>query len=214
VFAECLLRLCDGVPTTRVHGYSTHWMKLRVHTHITVCCWIAGAEQASDLLTAIIQHFNTAVCLLYRVFHLKPARLHGEIRKAGRFQVERPVCYGATCVTVGNRQAKISSCVRVSRCVRHTARGIPDVLFHNFESYDTFLGSFIEFSFVLLIKRGRSWLRHCATNRKVAGSIPGGVIGILHWHNPSARTVALRSTQPLTEMSTRNTSWGVKAAGA
>ena len=26
-----------------------------------------------------------------------------------------------------------------------------------------------------------------------------------HWHNPSGRTVALRSTQPLTEMSTRNT---------
>ena len=26
------------------------------------------------------------------------------------------------------------------------------------------------------------WLRCCATNRKVAGSIPAGVIGILHWH--------------------------------
>ena len=28
--------------------------------------------------------------------------------------------------------------------------------------------------------RWRSWLRHCATSRKVAGSIPGGVIGIFH----------------------------------
>jgi hypothetical protein len=26
----------------------------------------------------------------------------------------------------------------------------------------------------------RSWLRHCATSRKVAGSIPNGVIGIFH----------------------------------
>ena len=26
--------------------------------------------------------------------------------------------------------------------------------------------------------RWRSWLRHCATSRKVAGSIPHGVIGI------------------------------------
>ena len=51
------------------------------------------------------------------------------------------------------------------------------------------------------------WLRCCATNRKVTGSIPDGVIGILHWH-PSDRTVALGSTQPLTEMSTRNISWG------
>ena len=35
-----------------------------------------------------------------------------------------------------------------------------------------------------------------------------------YWHNPSGRTVALGSTQPLTEMSTGNISWGVKAAGA
>jgi len=39
--------------------------------------------------------------------------------------------------------------------------------------------------------RWRSWLRHCATNRKVAGSIPDGVIRIFHWLNPSGRTVAL-----------------------
>ena len=31
---------------------------------------------------------------------------------------------------------------------------------------------------------------------------------------PSGHTVALGSTQPLTEMSTRNTYWGAKAAGA
>ena len=54
------------------------------------------------------------------------------------------------------------------------------------------------------------WLRRCATNRKVAGSIPDGVIGIFHRHNPSDRTKALGSTQPLTEMSTRRISWGVK----
>jgi hypothetical protein len=35
------------------------------------------------------------------------------------------------------------------------------------------------------------WLRHCATNRKVAGSIPDGVIAIFHWNNPSGRTMAL-----------------------
>jgi hypothetical protein len=52
------------------------------------------------------------------------------------------------------------------------------------------------------------WLRHCAANRKVAGSIPDGVIGIFYCNNPSGRTMALGSTQPLTEMSTRNISWG------
>ena len=29
------------------------------------------------------------------------------------------------------------------------------------------------------------WLRCCATNRKVAGSIPAGVIRNFHWQNPS-----------------------------
>jgi hypothetical protein len=52
------------------------------------------------------------------------------------------------------------------------------------------------------------WLRHCATNQEVVGSIPDGVTGIFHCHNPSGLTVALGSTQPLTEMSTRNISWG------
>ena len=31
--------------------------------------------------------------------------------------------------------------------------------------------------------RWRSWLRHGATSRKVAGSIPDGVIGIFHWQS-------------------------------
>ena len=35
-----------------------------------------------------------------------------------------------------------------------------------------------------------------------------------HWRNPSDRTMALGLNQKLTEMSTRNISWGVKAAGA
>jgi len=51
---------------------------------------------------------------------------------------------------------------------------------------------------------------HCATSRKVAGSIPDGVIGIFHLHNPSGRTMSLGLTQLLTEMSTRNVSWGYR----
>jgi hypothetical protein len=51
-------------------------------------------------------------------------------------------------------------------------------------------------------------LRYCATNRKVAGSIPADIIGFFRWHNPSDRTMALGSNQPLTEMSTRRISWG------
>ena len=52
------------------------------------------------------------------------------------------------------------------------------------------------------------WLRCCATNQKIAGSITDGVIGIFHWHNPSDRTMGLGLTQSLTEISTRRISWG------
>ena len=71
--------------------------------------------------------------------------------------------------------------------------------------------------FILPLIRGTQWrscLRHCAESQKVAVSISGGVVGILHWHNPLGRTTALRSTQSLREMSTRNISLGVKEASA
>ena len=57
--------------------------------------------------------------------------------------------------------------------------------------------------------RWRSWLRHWATSRKVAGSIPDGVTGIFHWH-PADRTMAPGSTQPLTEMNTQEYFLGSK----
>jgi hypothetical protein len=50
---------------------------------------------------------------------------------------------------------------------------------------------------------------YCATSRRVAGSVPNGIIGIFIWHKSSSRTMTLRSTQTLTETSTRNNiSWG------
>jgi hypothetical protein len=57
------------------------------------------------------------------------------------------------------------------------------------------------------------WLRHCGTNRQVAGSIPDGVIGIFHWLNPSGRTMALGSTQPLTNEK-QEYFLGIKAASS
>jgi hypothetical protein len=59
-----------------------------------------------------------------------------------------------------------------------------------------------------------SWSKHCATSREVAGSLPNGVTGIFHWHNPSGRTTALGSMQHLKEMNTRKIYWWVKSAGA
>jgi hypothetical protein len=47
-------------------------------------------------------------------------------------------------------------------------------------------------------------LMHYATCRKVAGSIPVDAIWFFNWPDPSSRTMALGSTRPLTEMSTKN----------
>jgi hypothetical protein len=46
------------------------------------------------------------------------------------------------------------------------------------------------------------------------GRFPMVSLELIPWHNRFGRTMALELTQPLTEMSTRNISWGVKAAGA
>jgi hypothetical protein len=45
-------------------------------------------------------------------------------------------------------------------------------------------------------------------SKKFAASIPDDVTGLFRRHNPSGRTMTLGSTQPLTEMSTRNIFWG------
>jgi hypothetical protein len=65
--------------------------------------------------------------------------------------------------------------------------------------------SAVNYQSVLRHMGGTRWRSRWGT--ALQGSIPDGIIGIFHWHNPSGRTVALGLTQPLTEMSTRNISW-------
>jgi hypothetical protein len=72
-----------------------------------------------------------------------------------------------------------------------------------------FLKFTINLCLTLAGSRWRSWLRTCNISREIAGSIPDGVFGTFVWHNPSGRTMDLESTQRLTEMSTRNISWGL-----
>ena len=56
--------------------------------------------------------------------------------------------------------------------------------------------------------------RLCVFDWSTSVERAGGVTGIFYWLNPSGRTMALGSAQCLTEMSTRNISWRVKAASA
>jgi len=58
--------------------------------------------------------------------------------------------------------------------------------------------------------RWRSWLKRCTTSRKVAGSIPDGVIGIFHWcdhYDPGVHSASNRNEY-------QEYFLGVKATGA
>ena len=66
--------------------------------------------------------------------------------------------------------------------------------------------------YIYIYNVGCAWrccLRPNVTSRKMAGSNPDGVNEMVHSLNPSGRTVALGSTQPLIEISRR-----VKVDGA
>ena len=63
--------------------------------------------------------------------------------------------------------------------------------------------------YIYMGDRGSTVVNVLATNRKVAGSIPASVSGFfIDIKSFRDRTMALGSTQPLTEMSTRSISWG------
>jgi hypothetical protein len=58
------------------------------------------------------------------------------------------------------------------------------------------------------VTRWRSCLRCGVTSPKVVGSIPDGIIGIFHLHDPFGGNMTLGSTHALTESCTRNISCG------
>jgi hypothetical protein len=109
------------------------------------------------------------------------------------------------------RHDKLSAWARHMYC---TACGGSGNIFKN----DGAVGHICAVSYVPKMFKSFTWLTyikkkhwHCATTWTVAGSIPHGVAGIFHWRDPPGRSKG--STQPLTEISTRNICWRVKAAG-
>jgi len=74
----------------------------------------------------------------------------------------------------------------------------------NFLRVESLLMTYCNMYLLVLGDRGgvAQWLRCCATNWKVAGSIPASVTVFFMYIK------SFRSTQPLTEMSTRSISWG------
>ena len=72
------------------------------------------------------------------------------------------------------------------------------------------------FQSFILNKPIRIFITSCVLGCWQSNGIPSCVFRIGHWDVciPSGRTMALGTTQPITQMSTRDISWPVKAAGA
>jgi hypothetical protein len=58
-----------------------------------------------------------------------------------------------------------------------------------------------------VVTQWSSWLRHCGFDSL------GGKLGFFHLLNPSGLTMAVGSTQPLTQMRSRSISWGAGGGG-
>jgi hypothetical protein len=73
------------------------------------------------------------------------------------------------------------------------------------------------YNFIIINLKQATRLRHHSTSRKVAGLILDEIIGFFNLPIPSSRTMALESTQAITEMSTRNLregkGWPARKAG-
>jgi len=105
------------------------------------------------------------------------------------------VCYPAYRTTI---------CYSYAIC---SAEGTPVCLWKLLHLHDIKLPTFTTLFVLIRGTQWPSWLRHRATSLVVTRSI-----WIFHRLNPSGCTMALRSTQPLPEMSTRNISWWGKGS--
>ena len=144
--------------------------------------WIAERDKADDMRSAnVLFNATSAITVIsISVYNWSVKLLGTSFRTAGSRCVDRILAY--------NRVA--------------------DSLFVSIFKVCRFWGVFYAFYYFYRGTRCGSCLRHWATSRMVAGSIPVEVIGISNRLNPFGCIMALGSTQSLTSMSIRIVSWG------
>ena len=152
---------------------------------ITVCCEIY-TKHINAICGQKAQFFNVQLSRTYST-HLVHFFFFGATAPPsgpGRFlhHTQRRTLVGRILWTSDQLVAETSTWQHTTLTKRQTSAGIRT---HNLSGRAA--------ADLRLRPRGYWRLRHCATSRKVAGSI-------FHWHNPSGRTMALGSTQPLTEI--------------
>jgi hypothetical protein len=109
--------------------------------------------------------------------------------------------------TADSLKRKIKIKIKTNKISPSTVMSQVTIIITSTNSIWTILHTYTLILFMFWSTPWCSWLRHHATNRKIARSTPACIIENFHLHNPSGRTMALGSTQSLKHMSTRNTSW-------
>jgi hypothetical protein len=164
---------------------------------------VFGCSLANDNINRKIAHSGLAHRNCISLFFIVMKHIWN-----GTWIYQKPV-FGGKCLRLW---ISVIPMIRISRaCIKRNVPATEKFRYVVFTLQAGFTVLFNIISYLLTfttVTAVAQWLRYCATNRKVAGSIPAGVTGSFHWHNPSDLTMALGSTQPLTEMSTRSISWG------
>ena len=76
----------------------------------------------------------------------------------------------------------VSSYLHFGACFRALSSILILIFSKSLEQTVTSVFFSVNFHFVVSLNAVAQWLKCCATNRKVAGSIPAGDTGIFHWH--------------------------------
>jgi hypothetical protein len=129
--------------------------------------------------------------ILFLIYLILPASLWPRVDSASNRNEYQKFSWGVK----GGRRVRLNLQPSVSRLSRENVEASTS---HNHMGLHGL--SKDSFTFTVIIKG------HYITSRKVDGSVPNEVTGFFNWPNPSSHTMALAlgSTQPLTEMSTKN----------
>jgi hypothetical protein len=195
-----------GCPETSVrnchHSLRNNPEERRPHL---LLCWSEKIIKISHQIWPYFKSRSTA-CSLQVLYHTVPFSSRNRVIKINTNIILPIIVYGCEtwCVTLTEEH-----CLSA---LKHRVLGIRVRVSEGGKNRQ--LQEKIMRSFMICTYRHtwRSWLKHVATSREVAVSMPRGVIGIFHSLNLSGRTMALESTQPLTKIISRDISWGVKAA--
>ena len=162
------------------------------------CKWQMGFNSAfkgllfhfiseTQLYYKTILHFNLLTGRQHTGTHQELPEAHKALPFLSHFQDH---CWRKTKTSLLQSDQKVCApydCTVMTRC----GSFINFFLYSAYLKTVTFVNVLWRLAITFTLPLTHNWLRRRAISRKVAGSIPDGVTGIFHWHNPSGRTTGL-----------------------